>query len=222
MVERYKLDCIKYDILNEKVQYLIESDELLGRLINYIGTSELILERNGFTCIVKYIIGQQISDKTREKIWQRLCSVCGDINPAAIMKIGTSDLKKVGLPSHKIECMKRVAKAVMDKVVDFDELPKLSNEEVIARLTSIRGIGQWTAEMYLIFSLGRENVLSKGDGTIKRAVQWMYNLKELPSGRVLRERFIKWEQYATIVSLYLWKSIELGLPRRTFEDSLRK
>lgn len=111
-----------------------------------------------------------------------------------------------------------LANAIVNKEINFNEFNKLTNDEIIKRLTSLKGIGQWTAEMYLIFSLGRENVLSKGDGTIKRTIQWMYNLETLPSESSLVTYFTNWNQYATIVSSFLWKSIELGLTQKPFNE----
>lgn len=129
-----------------------------------------------------------------------------------------NELKQVGLSERKVIYIKTLARAIINEDIKFDEFYKLTNEEIIKRLTSLKGIGQWTAEMYLIFSLGRENVLSKGDGTIKRTIQWMYNLDNLPSSDSLVEYFSNWSQYATIVSVYLWKSIELGLTQKPFDD----
>ena len=129
-----------------------------------------------------------------------------------------NELKQLGLSERKVIYIKTLARAIINKEVNFDEFYKLTNEEIIKILTSLKGIGQWTAEMYLIFSLGRENVLSKGDGTIKRTIQWMYNLETLPSSDNLDKYFSNWFQYATIVSSYLWKSIELGLTQKPFDD----
>ena len=96
----------------------------------------------------------------------------------------------------------------------------LSNEEIIKKLTTLKGIGQWTAEMYLIFSLGRENVFSKNDGTIRRTIKWMYNLENLPTSNELEQYFRQWIELATIVSFYLWKAIELGLLKTTFDEAV--
>lgn len=205
-----------YDLNNEKVKYLIGTDEKLGELIRYIGQCELIIEEDGFKCIVKYIIGQQISDKARETLWQRMRENLGDITPEKILKICDIDLKKIGLSSRKVIYIKTLASAIIDGNIDFDSFKTLTNEEIIKKLTVLKGIGQWTAEMYLIFSLWRENVLSKGDGTIRRTIQWMYDLEELPSAEMLLNYFSSWTQYATIVSAYLWKSIELGLVQKPF------
>ena len=210
--------CLNYDLDNEKVKYLIGTDEKLSKLIRYINKSELIIEEDGFKCIVKYIIGQQISDKARETIWQRVCTVLENVTPEKILVTSDEKLKKVGLSERKVTYIKILATAILDGNINFSEFKKLTNEEVIKKLTTLKGIGQWTAEMYLIFSLGRENVLSKGDGTIKRTIQWMYDLEELPSSERLVEYFSSWTQYATIVSSYFWKSIELELLRKPFND----
>ena len=209
---------LHYDLDNEKVKYLISTDEKLGKLIRYINKTELIIEEDGFKCIVKYIIGQQISDKARETIWQRVCAILKNITPENILAINDNELRKVGLSERKINYIKILASAVISEDINFYDFKELTNEEIIKKLTALKGIGQWTAEMYLIFSLGRENVLSKGDGTIRRTIQWMYDLDKLPSSEILLKYFSSWTQYATIVSSYLWKSIELGLVQKPFNE----
>lgn len=209
---------LHYDLDNEKVKYLINTDEKLGKLIRYINKTELIIEEDGFKCIVKYIIGQQISDKARETIWQRVCAIWKNITPEKILEIEDNELRRVGLSKRKINYIKILASAVISKDINFCDFKELTNEEIIKKLTALKGIGQWTAEMYLIFSLGRENVLSKGDGTIRRTIQWMYDLEKLPSSEILLKYFSSWTQYATIVSSYLWKSIELGLVQKPFDE----
>lgn len=209
---------LKFDLKDEKVQYLVKSDEKLGKLLKYIRTSELTIEKNGFQCLVKYIIGQQISDKARETIWQRLCVTLGDVMPDIILSTEISELRSLGLSGRKAEYIKSLAVSASEKVIDFEEYRVLSNKEIIDKLTELKGIGQWTEEMYLIFSLGRENVLSKQDRTIRRAIQWMYNLESIPSAEELTEYFSNWIKYATIVSSYLWKAIALGLTRKSFDE----
>lgn len=209
---------LHYDLNNEKVKYLIGTDEKLGKLIRYINKTELIIEEDGFKCIVKYIIGQQISDKARETIWQRVCAILENVTPEKILEINDNELRKVGLSERKVNYIKILASAVISEDINFYDFKELTNEEIIKKLTQLKGIGQWTAEMYLIFSLGRENVLSKGDGTIRRTIQWMYDLEKLPSSEMLLKYFSSWTQYATIVSSYLWKSIELGLVQKPFNE----
>lgn len=209
---------LHYDLDNEKVKYLISTDDKLGKLIQYINKTELIIEEDGFKCIVKYIIGQQISDKARETIWQRVCAMLKNVTPEKILAISDNELRNIGLSERKVNYIKILASAVISEDINFYDFKELTNEEIIKKLTALKGIGQWTAEMYLIFSLGRENVLSKGDGTIRRTIQWMYDLEKLPSSEMLTKYFSSWSQYATIVSSYLWKSIELGLVQKPFNE----
>lgn len=216
------MDYIKYDLNDKRVQYLIRTDAALGKLIQYIGSSELVIEKDGFRCLVKYIVGQQISDKARETIWQRICKSLDNVTPNAILLTSDSVLREMGLSGRKAEYIKILATEIAEGRIDFEKFLSLTNEEIIAKLTALKGIGRWTAEMYLIFSLGRENVLSKGDGTIKRTIQWMYNLENLPSAKEVTKYFSNWNKYATIVSSYLWKSIALGLTQKPFNETFRK
>ena len=213
---------LKYDIKDHRVQYLISTDDSLGRLIRYLVSSELTIEEDGFQCLVKYIIGQQISDKARETLWSRLLHICVSVTPSAVLSMDSAELRGIGLSGRKVEYIKVLANSVIDSTIDFGTFPTLTNAEIIAKLTALKGIGSWTAEMYLIFSLGREDVLSRNDGTIKRTIQWMYALNKLPSSKEIASYFSKWNQYATIVSAYLWKSVALGLTQHSFDEVIPK
>ena len=210
-----------YDLDNYKVQYLIKSDKNLGLLIKYIKTCELYIEVDGFKCLIKYIIGQQISDKARETIWNRFCINLKEITPLIVLNVPDNKFMAIGISYRKIMYIKELAKYIIENNIDFKQFEIMNNEDIIKILTSINGIGRWTAEMYLIFSLGRENILSKGDGTIKRTIQWMYNLKDLPTQIELEKIFKKWNKYSTIVSAFLWKSIELGLTQKSFYEIIK-
>lgn len=209
---------LSFKLCDESVQYLINTDDRLAKLITHIGDVDLEIEKDGFQCVVKYIVGQQISDKARETLWQRLCNSCKNLTPSGISDMPDEDLRGIGLSGRKIEYIKNLSRCLIDKKIEFKKLHYLSNEEIIDKLTSVKGIGRWTAEMYIIFSLGRVDVLSKGDGTIRRSIQWMYNLEILPNANDLTFYFDKWKGYETIVSAYFWKSIALGLQQDAFDD----
>lgn len=209
---------VKYDINNEKVKSLLLTDTYLNRLIKCIQSSELIIETDGFSCIIKYIIGQQISDKARETIWNKFKSKFKPITPNKILNIDSSEIKSIGLSERKVDTIKRIAFEIENGNLKLNDYKLYTNEQIIEDLTKIKGIGRWTAEMYLIFSLGRENVLSQTDGTIKRTLKWMYNLTDLPNQKEVKIYFEKWAGYETIVSTFLWKAIELDLVKTKFSD----
>lgn len=212
------MQSIFYNLENEKVRFLTETDEKLNRLIRHIGVSEIAIENDGFKCLVKYIIGQQISDKVREIIWRRFCFSFNPVTPNHILEIENERFKIIGLSQNKTNYIKNLASAIVNGTVKFEDHCKLTNEKIITELTSIKGIGQWTAEMYLIFSLGREDILSKTDGTIKRVIQWMYDLTTMPKGSDIVSYFQKWIKYSTIVSAYFWEAVKLGLTQKKFDD----
>ena len=211
---------LRYDLNDERVKYLISTDERLNRLIRHIYFSELEIEEDGFKCLMKYIIGQQISDKARQTLWQRICSKFDNLTPNKVLCLNNSELRGIGLSEHKVSFIKNLASAIACKRINFEQYLTLKNEEIIRELTAVKGIGRWTAEMYLIFSLGREDILSSGDGTIKRVIMWMYDLETLPSKKDLWKYFGMWSQYATIVSSYFWKANELGLTQQHFDQSV--
>lgn len=209
---------LKFTLKNSNVKYLASTDEKLAFLLEKIGDADILLEKEGFRRIVKYIVGQQISDKARETIWQRLCNLCKTVSPKDIIRMKDNNLQQIGLSGRKVEYIKNLASSVVDGSIDFEKFKDLSNSEIIEALTAVKGIGKWTAEMYLIFSMGRLNVLSKGDGTLRRSLQWMYELNALPTSKEVSILFEKWTGYETIVSAYFWKSIALGLQKESFDS----
>lgn len=213
---------LEFKLDDERVRFLAGTDDKLAKLITCIGDTDLEIEKDGFRCIVKYIVGQQISERARETIWQRLCNQCEDLTPIGISNLHDEDLRNIGMSGRKVEYIRNLARCLSEKEIEFGKLQDCSNNEIIDRLTSVRGIGPWTAEMYIIFSLGRVNVLSKSDGTIRRSIQWMYKLEDLPSANELTDYFNKWKGYETIVSAYFWKSSALGLQTTAFDNILCK
>jgi len=198
--------------------FLVASDEKLKLLINNVEKCNFKVEDEPFYCLTKYIIGQQISDNVRETIWQRLLNTVVPLTPINIIDSSVESLRSLGISQRKIEYIKELAENIVQKRIDFKEIKKLSNEEIIRILTDLRGIGIWTAEMFLIFCLQKPNVLSKSDGTIKRTIKWMYDLNDFPSESKLETIFEKWEGYETYVSLYLWATIEYKLINQPFDN----
>lgn len=198
---------------SNEVLYLISNDERL-RIINFIGDLELVIHTDYFISLCKLIIGQQLSLITASTIWDRVLALCSDINPHVIIGMSEDILRSIGISRAKIQYIKNLAIAINEKYLDLNNIDNLDNDEIIDKLISIKGIGRWTAEMFLIFSLGRLDVFSAGDGSIKRAINWLYSRYTPIDNNKLIEISSKWSPYRTIASLYLWELIDKGIITR--------
>lgn len=205
------------------IQDLAKTDNKVYILIKYIDQVEVELEKDGFKCITNFIIGQQISNKARATIWQRFLKYYdNDITPDNLLNTDENKLRKLGISIRKINSIKELAKSINTNEINFTKLKDCDNEKIIKKLTKIKGVGKWTAEMYLIFSLGRENVLSTKDGTLKRGIKWMYELKELPTDEEINGYFKKWHGKETIITFYFWKAVEMNLLKENFNNIEKK
>ncbi|UUZ94840.1 DNA-3-methyladenine glycosylase [Paenibacillus sp. P25] len=193
------------------VRELGNNDMLLNKLIVQIGHIRIPAQQDGFKYLVRSLIGQQLSTKAAETIFLRLVQLCGTITPDAILSTSEEDLRSVGLSKNKLSYIRNVAEHVKEGVLDFRKLGDMDDEEIIRLLTSIKGIGRWTSEMFLIFYLGRQDVLSFGDSGLKRAAEWLYASEKSSSQSQLHRKHPHWRPYSTIVSLYLWEAINRGL-----------
>ncbi len=200
------------------LQTLCSSDPRLGLLIKTIGDYELNLRTDYFPSLVRSIIGQQLSVVVAQTIWKRAKAICTDVTPPVIASLNDDDLKKIGLSGRKINYIKDLSQRVLDGEIRLDGLDMLPDDEIIAQLVKIKGIGRWTAEMFLIFSLGRLDVLSLGDLGLKRSIQWLYGLKKSPAERTMKLYAKKWMPYRTVASLYLWEVINRGLIKGSNEQ----
>ena len=193
------------DEINE---YLIAQDGAFAAIIKSYEPVKIELADDCFASLAEAIIGQQLSGKVADVIIRRVYNLCGQaINPRVILEIPAESLREAGMSYSKINYVKNLASAVEEKTVSFENITSLSNGEITAMLTAIKGIGQWTAEMFLIFTLGREDVFSAGDGGLQRAVAKIYGIDEKLTKDKLEEISSKWKPYRTYSSLYLWKTL---------------
>lgn len=204
---------LTFTVEDEKVKYLSQSDPGLKKLIHIIGNLSVQLNRNYFESLIKKIIGQQLSVKAANTICNRVEAITLGFNPMIIRSLSDEELRATGVSGAKIVYMRDLTEKVLSGELDLQRLETLSDEEVISTLTKIKGIGKWTAEMFLIFSLGRLNVLSVGDAGLQRAFRWLSHNSE----ETLAQRYDLWKPYNTIASLYLWEAINKG-----YVDQYRK
>lgn len=158
-----------------------------------------------FAALCRDIIYQQLSGKVGNVIWARFVKLFpnGVINPKQVMRLSSSKIRGVGTSWSKVDFMKDLANKVINKEVVLENLHKLDNEFVIAELTKVKGIGRWTAEMFLMFSLGREDVFSPGDLGLRRSIEELYKIRNVTPERA-EKISAKWAPYRTYASLTLW------------------
>lgn len=188
------------------------SDATMQRLIDAVGPFTLRPERNRrFSVLARAIISQQVSTAAARTIRGRLEDLLsnGGLNAEAIARLKDSQLRSVGLSRQKASYLLDLAQKTLDGTVRLDRIGRLCDEDVIEMLTQVKGIGRWTAEMFLIFSLGRLDVLPVDDLGVRAAIKDLYGLGELPSKNTCVEIAAPWRPYATIGSWYCWRSLDL-------------
>lgn len=188
----------------------LKKDRRLSKVIDRIGEYEIRITKNKFESLVEAIITQQLSGSAAKSISTRFRSIYNTRFPKPIDVIETpsAKLRKTGLSKMKVEYIKEISKKIVSKELQLQKLPKLSDAEVVEELTKIRGVGKWTAEMFLIFTLGRMDVLPVGDLGLKKGIQKLYSLDELPSDKKMFKIAEKWRPYRTVATWYLWKSLK--------------
>jgi DNA-3-methyladenine glycosylase II len=188
----------------KEIEYLKRKDKKLGAAIDRIGLIKRKITPDPFAALISSIVGQQISNKAAETVLSRLYKLLGDIVPENIVKADLSDIQGCGMSMRKANYIKGVADTAISGEVDFNTLNTLSDSEIIKKLSSLQGVGVWTVEMLLIFSLCRPDVVSYRDLGIRRGMMNLYGLNELSKEKfeMYRKRY---SPYGSVASLYLWE-----------------
>lgn len=188
---------------------LVQLDPSFERLVQLGWDVKITLQEDYFVSLASAIVGQQLSNRVAEVLWERLLTLtAGHVNPEGIMNLQDEALREIGISYAKIKYLKALAAAVLDGSLALDRIHTLADEEILHQLTRVKGIGPWTAEMFLIFSMGRPDVFSVGDGGLQRAVKWLYQLDEVPGKDELLRISQRWKPYRTTAALYLWRAID--------------
>jgi len=187
-----------------EIDHLKKRDSKLGAAIDEIGMIERDVTPDLFVALVASVASQQISAKAAETVWRRIEERLGTITPSSIAGATPEEIQQCGMSMRKAGYIKGIGDAVTNGSLDLAVLCQLSDDEVIARLSALNGVGIWTAEMLLIFSLERMNVLSWGDLAIRRGMMRLYGRDTLD--RAAFERYRKrYDPYGSVASLYLWE-----------------
>ncbi len=187
-----------------EIEYLRNRDHLLGEAISEIGMIERQVIPDLFTAIVSSISSQQISAKAAATVWKRIEDRFGTITPETICRSSPAEIQRCGMSMRKAGYIYGIAEAVMNGDLDLASLAGLPDEEVVARLSALNGIGVWTAEMLLIFAMERPDVVSWGDAAIRRGMMRLYHTETLDRKTFLRVRS-RYSPFGSVASLYLWE-----------------
>jgi DNA-3-methyladenine glycosylase II len=201
---------------------LIAADPKLARLIEAID-AEVILKRRSdrtedrFEALARIIVGQQVSTAAARTIWGRVVDAYdGAPTPIALIAGDAEErLRACGISGRKAEYMIGVARAIESGELRPDELDELSDEDVVDTLVALRGLGQWSAEMFLMFDLGRPDVFSGGDLGLRHGIRIAYGLDEPPTPEEATTIAERWRPHRTLASLYLWEAVSIGMPVAT-------
>ncbi len=187
--------------------HLQAADPALARLIAAHGPCTLHPHSDYFMTLIRSIISQQISTKAAATIGARFFALLPEVTPAAVLALDEAAMRGAGLSAAKARYVRDLAAKVESGVVDLARIDRQPDEEVIRELVQVAGIGRWTAEMFLIFSLGRLDVLPVDDLGFRTAAQRVYSLPALPDKVALQTLAVPWHPYASIATWYLWRSL---------------
>ena len=194
---------LTFDYPDEVLIYLSARCAKMGALIKKHGKLTRTVEPNLFKALISSIISQQISTKAAQTVFAKVCDLVGDLTPGRLLEMSDENIKSCGVSYRKIGYMKGICEAVQSGALALDELPMLPNDAFIHELTQLKGVGVWTAEMLLIFSLSRLDILSFGDLAIRNGLMKLHALSELS-----KDDFKQYDElyapYGSVASFYLW------------------
>jgi DNA-3-methyladenine glycosylase II len=200
------------DGTRKAVTHLKKTDPKMAAVIEHVGPCRFTLRTEGthFDAVARAIVYQQLSGKAAATIHGRFTALLSGNTPVAAQLLALSDdvLKGAGISRQKAGYLRDLASRVHNGSVPIDTLHELSNDEIVQALTSIKGVGQWTAQMFLMFRLGRPDILPELDLGIQKGIQRAYGLRKLPTPERVRQIGAKWAPYRTVASWYLWRLLD--------------
>ena len=195
--------------MKEAIHHLKRRDPVLSGIIDLVGDYDIEFRDPDFETLVKSIVFQQLSGRVASVIFGRLVKAAGGkLTPANLLSLRPARMRALGLSGQKTAYIRDLARHTRDGNVIFEELAGLPDEQVIERLTAVKGIGVWTVHMFLIFALRRNDVLPSGDLGIRNAIRKAYGFAELPKPAEVETLAERWRPYCTVASWYLWRSLE--------------
>jgi DNA-3-methyladenine glycosylase II len=196
--------------MRKAINHLKKCDPVLRGIMERVGPFRMEYGLPQFSSLAEAIVYQQLNGKAAETIFKRFARLAGEpLTPESILKLSDEQLRGVGLSKQKSAYLKDLAQKTAAGVLDFSKLPELPDEEVIEHLTQVKGIGVWTAHMFLIFSLRRLNVLPTGDYGVQMALKRHYRKRKLPKPKDMEKIARAWEPYRSVACWYMWRSLDI-------------
>lgn len=195
--------------MRKAILHLKRSDLVLRSVIERVGPYRIDLRPADFTTLVRSIVYQQLSGKAASTIFGRLeAAVNRRLTPKAVLGLSEERMRSLGLSKQKTAYIRDLAGRTQSREIDFGALPDMPDHDVITTLTEVKGVGVWTAQMFLIFALGRPDVLPTADLGIRAAMKKQYKLADLPKPAEMEEIAVPWRPYCSVACWYLWRSLD--------------
>jgi len=194
--------------MRRAINHLKKSDPVLAKIIEQVGPFRMTYREPDFSTVVRAIAYQQLSTKAADTIHGRFVALCnGIVTPHVVANLSVGEMRRCGLSRAKVNYIRDLATHVEEGRLDFIAMHKQSDEEVIERMTAVKGIGEWSAQMFLMFALRRENVLPTGDLGIQNAIKRSYKKRKV-TPKHIHKLAKPWHPYCSVASWYLWRSLQ--------------
>lgn len=196
--------------MRKAINHIKKADPIMRAIIERVGPCRIEYGPPEFHSLAEAIVYQQLNGKAAETIFKRFAELAGEpLTPEGILKLTEAELRSVGLSKQKSSYMRDLAERTHRGELDFASLPNQSDEEVIKHLTQVKGIGVWTAQMFLMFTLKRPNILPTGDFGVQIAIKKHYKKRKMPKPAQMEKIAKPWEPYRSIACWYLWRSLDI-------------
>ena len=193
---------------DEACQHLMKKDRVMRKLIPQFGDARLVTRGDAFVTLARSIVGQQISVKAAQSVWDRFSSLSRRITPSGVLRLNVDDMRGAGLSARKVEYLVDLALHFQDGKLSLKKWVDMDDEAIIEELIAVRGIGRWTAEMFLIFHLMRPNVLPLDDVGLINGISKNYFSGDVVSRSDARDVAVAWAPYCSVATWYIWRSLD--------------
>jgi DNA-3-methyladenine glycosylase II len=197
--------------MRKAISHLKNADPVMARLIGAVGPYKIVYREPDFTTLARSIVYQQVSGAAAATMISRLTAAAGrggKLIPKKILELGAEGMRPCGISRQKASYLINLSEHTRSRAIEFGRLAELDNDEVIARLTQVKGVGVWTAHMFLMFALQRHDVLPTGDLGVRNAIWKAYQLEAPPPPSEMERIALPWRPYASVASWYLWRSLD--------------